>query len=61
MIKVIAEFQTYWQISTGRGAGYFMDSLIDKDVHGLPYVSGKTLKGVFRSAVEKLDAWQPQS
>ena len=61
MIKVTAEFQTYWQISTGRGAGYFMDSVIDKDLNDLPYVSGKSLKGIFRSAVEKIDTWQPNA
>ncbi len=61
MIKVVAEFQTYWQISTGRGAGHFMDAVIDQDVNGLPYVSGKTLKGLFRSATEKIEAWQPES
>lgn len=60
MIKISAEFKTYWQISTGRGAGHYMDSIIDKDQDGLPYVSGKTLKGLFRSAVEKLEHWQTE-
>ena len=58
MIQLTAEFQTYWQISTGRGAGDFMDSLIDKDQDGLPHVSGKTIKGLFRDAVEKIVEWQ---
>ncbi len=58
MIKVSVEFQTYWQVSSGRGAGYFMDSLIEKDQDGLPYVSGKTLKGLFKANVEKIEYWQ---
>lgn len=58
MIKIIADIESYWQISTGRGAGHFMDTLIDTDQHNLPFVSGKTLKGLFRDALNKLEIWQ---
>lgn len=58
MIKLIAEFQTFWQVSTGRGAGQNLDSLIERDANGLPYVSGKTIKGLFRESFAKLAEWQ---
>lgn len=58
MIQITAEFQTFWQVSTGRGAGQNLDSLIERDSNGLPYVSGKTLKGLFREAFAKLAEWQ---
>lgn len=53
-----ADFQSYWHIGTGRGSGQNLDALVEKDDAGLPYVSGKTLKGLFRDAVYKLDTWQ---
>lgn len=53
-----ADFQSYWHIGTGRGSGQNLDALVEKDDAGLPYVSGKTLKGLFRDAVYKLDKWQ---
>lgn len=56
--RIQAEFQTYWHIGTGRGSGQHLDALVEKDSHGLPYVPGKTLKGLFRDALYKLEAWQ---
>lgn len=57
MVKV--EFDTFWQVSTGRGAGKFVDSLIAKDDEELPYVNGRTIRGLFRDTLEKLDDWEP--
>lgn len=56
-----AEFQTYWHIGTGRGSGQNLDALVEKDEHGLPFIPGKTVKGLFRDAFFKLDAWSNQS
>ncbi|NCS63300.1 MAG: hypothetical protein CO158_00750 [Piscirickettsiaceae bacterium CG_4_9_14_3_um_filter_43_564] len=53
-----AEFLTYWHIGTGRGSGQNLDALVEKDAHGLPYVPGKTIKGLFRDAFYKMDHWQ---
>lgn len=55
--KIHAQFHNYWHIGTGRGSGYHIDALVEKDVHGLPYVPGKTLKGLLRDASYKLNAW----
>lgn len=53
-----AEFLTYWHIGTGRGSGQNLDALVEKDEHGLPYIPGKTIKGLFRDACYKMDKWQ---
>lgn len=52
-----AQFQTFWHIGTGRGSGQSLDALVEKDAHGIPYIPGKTLKGLFRDAFYKLDQW----
>lgn len=57
-ISITAEFQSYWHIGTGRGSGQNLDALVEKDESGLPYVSGKTIKGLIRDAAYKLDSWQ---
>lgn len=57
MYTITANFQNYWHIDTGRGSGQNLDSLVEKDQNKLPYISGKTIKGLFRDAVYKLDAW----
>ena len=53
-----AEFLSYWHIGTGRGSGHNLDALVEKDEHRLPFIPGRTLKGLFRDAFYKLDVWQ---
>lgn len=55
--RVQAAFQTWWHIGTGRGAGHFLDAMVERDEAHLPVVSGKTLKGLFRDAAQRLVAW----
>lgn len=57
-MTIKAQFHSYWHIGTGRGAGKHLDALVEKDESGLPYVSGKTIKGLLRDAAFKLDTWQ---
>lgn len=40
----------YWYIGTGHEAGAYADSVVLKDVDNLPYIPGKTLKGMFKNA-----------
>jgi len=47
----------YWHAGTGRGSGSHLDALIDVDDLGLPFVSGKMLKGLLRDAVYRLESW----
>ena len=53
-----AHMQSYWHIGTGRGAGQNLDALVDKDPNGLPIIPGKMVKGMFRDAFYRLEAWQ---
>ena len=41
----------YWQSSSGLGQGALADSECIKDNDGLPYIPGKTIKGLWRDAV----------
>lgn len=46
------EFFSEWHCGSGLSAGANMDALVIKDSDGLPYIPGKTLKGLIREAVE---------
>lgn len=48
-------FYDFWHLSSGVSAGATMDSLVVKDGDGLPYVPGKTIKGLIREMVELID------
>lgn len=50
------EFNTYWHIGSGLSGGVEVDSLVlkDNDTDALPYIPGKTLKGLLREAAEVL-------
>jgi len=48
-------FYDFWHLSSGLSGGVALDSLTVKDTFGLPYVPGKTFKGLVREQVELLD------
>ena len=48
-------FYDFWHLASGTSAGVSLDSLVVKDRYGLPYVPGKTLKGLVREHMELLD------
>ncbi len=50
-IKYKLIFYSDWHCGSGLAAGADMDALVVKDKNGLPYVPGKTLKGLIREAV----------
>lgn len=54
-MKYSITFYDFWHLSSGVSAGPSMDSLVVKDSDGLPYLPGKTLKGLVREMVELLD------
>ncbi|RMG30493.1 MAG: CRISPR-associated protein [Methanobacteriota archaeon] len=47
-------FYTDWLCSSGLDSGVEADALPIKDVKGLPFVPGKTIKGLFRQAAEEI-------
>jgi len=48
-------FYDFWHLSSGMSAGTALDSLVVKDSNGLPYLPGKTLKGLVREVMESMD------
>ncbi|HRG22497.1 MAG TPA: RAMP superfamily CRISPR-associated protein [Saprospiraceae bacterium] len=50
IINYTITFLEYWQVSSGLGIGSAADSECLKDRYGLPYIPGKTLKGLWRDA-----------
>lgn len=46
------EFFSEWHCGSGLSAGADIDSLVVKDPDGLPFIPGKTLKGLIREAFE---------
>ncbi len=51
-IKYIIQFYSPWHCGSGLSAGADVDTLAIKDKNNLPYIPGKTLKGLIREAAE---------
>jgi len=43
----------YWHLSSGVSAGAKLDSTVTKDDEGIPYASGKSIKGLVREMAEE--------
>lgn len=52
IIKFNITFYSDWHCGSGLAAGADVDSLVVKDKYGLPFVPGKTIKGLVRESVE---------
>lgn len=55
-IKYTIEFFSDWHCGSGLAAGADVDALVVKDKRQLPFVPGKTVKGLVREAVENIVA-----
>lgn len=53
-IKYEIEFFSNWHCGSGLAAGADVDALAIKDKNGLPYIPGRTLKGLIRDAATAL-------
>jgi CRISPR/Cas system CSM-associated protein Csm3 (group 7 of RAMP superfamily) len=49
-LKVNFELQSYWHIGSGLEGGAYADALALKNNHGLPYIPGKSIKGLLKEA-----------
>ncbi|HMO50103.1 MAG TPA: RAMP superfamily CRISPR-associated protein [Kiritimatiellia bacterium] len=52
---------SYWHAGSGQSGGASVDSLALRDQNGLPYLPGKSLKGLFREAVQVLEEHIPDT
>lgn len=57
-IKYKIEFHTDWHCGSGLAAGADVDALVVKDKDNLPFIPGKTIKGLVREAVEEIRGLQ---
>lgn len=55
------EFFSYWHVSSGLSGGTYADSVVNKDVNGLPYIPGRTIKGLLRDAAELICSFSKDS
>ncbi len=53
-IKYEIKFLDYWHLSSGLSAGSKLDSTVVKEDKGLPYIPGKTIKGLVREMASLL-------
>ena len=60
-IKYSIEFHTDWHCGSGLAAGADVDALVVKDVKGMPFIPGKTIKGLVREAVEEIRGLQKKN
>lgn len=51
-LTIKIEFFSPWHCGSGLSAGADADSLVIKDINGLPFIPGKTIKGLIRETVE---------
>lgn len=49
-VKYEIEFFSNWHCGSGLAAGADVDTLVIKDKNGIPYVPGRTMKGLLRDA-----------
>jgi len=56
-MKLTVDIQSYWHAGTGQGSGHHLDALVATDRSGIPYLPGKTLRGLLRDAVWRLECW----
>ena len=52
IIEYSVIFHSNWHCGSGLAAGADVDALVIKDKNALPYIPGKTIKGLIREAVE---------
>ncbi len=60
-IKYSIEFHTDWHCGSGLAAGADVDALVVKDEKGMPFIPGKTIKGLIREAAAEIRGLQCQS
>lgn len=50
------EFFTYWHVGSGLSGSTYADSIVRKTDRNLPFIPGKTLKGLLRDAASELES-----
>ena len=53
-LKYEVEFYSIWHCGSGLAGGASKDATVLKDINNLPYIPGKTIKGLVREALENI-------
>lgn len=59
-IEYSIEFHTYWHVSSGLSGATYADTLVNKTREDLPFIPGKTLKGLLREAASEINRFDPE-
>jgi len=51
-VRLHFDISSYWHVGSGRGRDAVLDAEVVRDPAGLPFIPGKTVKGLIRHAVE---------
>jgi CRISPR/Cas system CSM-associated protein Csm3 (group 7 of RAMP superfamily) len=51
-VSLTIDITSFWHIGSGHGRGGDVDAVVLRDTAGLPYIPGKTIKGLLREAVQ---------
>lgn len=54
---ILFDIKEYWHAGAGHGAGRLIDATVVKTPAGLPYLPGKSVKGLLRQAVLSCETW----
>jgi CRISPR/Cas system CSM-associated protein Csm3 (group 7 of RAMP superfamily) len=60
-IEYKIEFFSYWHTGSGLSGSTYSDILVNKTQEGLPFIPGKTLKGLLREAAEIIHGLESNS
>jgi len=52
MPTLVFDILTYWHAGSGRGRDVVLDAEVMRDADGLPYLPGKTIKGLLKKAMK---------
>ncbi|MCU0329252.1 MAG: RAMP superfamily CRISPR-associated protein, partial [Chitinophagales bacterium] len=59
MIQYKIEFLSEWHIGSGLGAGAAADATVLLDTNKMPYIPGKTIKGLLKDTMKDIEEVQP--
>ncbi len=60
-IQYTITFYSPWHCGSGLSAGADLDALVIKDANNLPYVPGRTIKGLVREALTEIISFQKET
>jgi CRISPR/Cas system CMR subunit Cmr6 (Cas7 group RAMP superfamily) len=59
-LKYKLTLHSVWHCGSGESKGADMDALVIKDKNGLPFIPGKTIKGLIKDGMQTVRDYQPE-